>query len=231
MAAHWLTGSPLFAVIDRDLGNSITIFDSTPRIVFANRRVLDDYEVHARQLGLLDPRQPAEIIGSMLPEILPVKFAREREGFIKRVFETRTPIVYESVLRGVRQRVAVRMLNSPEGAEPLVSMVARPLAGDEDIEDTVIEGEELIEANLHDRGVLAKLTPREIEVLRLIGEGNSAAEIAALLHRSVRTVEGHRERIGVKLGVANRVELARLAIKAGLCVLPDPVDQRKDETA
>lgn len=225
----WLVGNPLFAVLARDIGNSVTIFDRTPRIVFASRRVIEDYTTHARQLGVANPRHGAQIIGARLPEILPERFAREREAFIREVFATGTPLVYESVLRGIRQRVAVRRIEPPAGHEPLVSLVARPLVGSEEIEQTVGDGEKLVSANLHDRGVLAKLTAREIEVLTLIGEGLSAAEIARRLHRSVRTVEGHRERIGAKLGVANRVELARLAIRAGLCELPMPVEQPEGE--
>lgn len=226
---NWLAGNPLFALLARDIGNSVTIFDRVPRIVFASRRVIDDYTIHAKQLGIANPRRGEDIIGARLPEILPERFAREREAFIAQVFQTGMPLVYESVLRGIRQRVAVRLIEPPPGNEPLVSLVARPLVGSEEIEQTVGDGERLVEANLHDRGVLAKLTAREIEVLALIGEGLSAAEIARRLHRSVRTIEGHRERIGGKLGVANRVELARLAIRAGLCELPMPIEQREDD--
>ena len=58
-----------------------------------------------------------------------------------------------------------------------------------------------------------------MEILRLIGEGLSTSEIAENLHRSVKTVEWHRVSLGNKLGVTNRVELARIAISAGLVTL------------
>ncbi len=60
------------------------------------------------------------------------------------------------------------------------------------------------------------LTPREDEVIKLIAEGRSSKEIAQLLTISVRTVERHRENILAKLGMRDRTELTRYAIRAGL---------------
>ena len=60
------------------------------------------------------------------------------------------------------------------------------------------------------------LTPREVEVLRLIALGHTSVEIAALLHISPRTVESHRARIHAKLGLATRAELVRNALGRGL---------------
>lgn len=66
---------------------------------------------------------------------------------------------------------------------------------------------------------LGSLTPREREVLQHIGMGLPTAEIARKLHRSVKTIEGHRVSLGLKLGVSNRVQLARIAIRSGLSPL------------
>jgi len=55
------------------------------------------------------------------------------------------------------------------------------------------------------------LTPREIEVLRLIVQGNTNRQIANELQISVRTVEGHRANLSEKLGLHSRVELVRYA--------------------
>lgn len=60
------------------------------------------------------------------------------------------------------------------------------------------------------------LTPRQREVLALIGQGLSTAEIARRLYRTVKTIESHRLMLGKRLGARNRVELARIAIQAGL---------------
>jgi DNA-binding NarL/FixJ family response regulator len=60
------------------------------------------------------------------------------------------------------------------------------------------------------------LTPRELEVLKLIAEAHTSKEIADLLVISVKTVERHRANIHEKLGMHDRVELTRYAIRRGL---------------
>ncbi|WP_433500987.1 response regulator [Sphaerimonospora sp. CA-214678] len=60
------------------------------------------------------------------------------------------------------------------------------------------------------------LTPREEEIVKLIAEGNSAKQIAETLFISVKTVDRHRANILQKLGMRDRLELTRYAIRAGL---------------
>jgi DNA-binding NarL/FixJ family response regulator len=60
------------------------------------------------------------------------------------------------------------------------------------------------------------LTPRELEILKLIAEAHSTKGIAELLVISPKTVERHRANILEKLGMRDRVELTRYAIRRGL---------------
>jgi DNA-binding NarL/FixJ family response regulator len=60
------------------------------------------------------------------------------------------------------------------------------------------------------------LTPRELQVLKLIAEARTSKEIAKELVISVKTVERHRQNILDKLGMSDRVELTRYAIRRGL---------------
>jgi DNA-binding NarL/FixJ family response regulator len=60
------------------------------------------------------------------------------------------------------------------------------------------------------------LTAREDEVVKLIAEGHSSKEIAQALVISVKTVERHRANVLEKLGMRDRTELTRYAIRAGL---------------
>lgn len=60
------------------------------------------------------------------------------------------------------------------------------------------------------------LTLRETEILKLIAEAHSSKEIAELLVLSVKTVDRHRANILEKLGLRDRVELTRYAIRSGL---------------
>lgn len=62
----------------------------------------------------------------------------------------------------------------------------------------------------------AVLTPREDEVVKLIAEGNSSRDIARLLTISVKTVDRHRENVLAKLGMRDRTELTRYAVRVGL---------------
>ncbi len=63
---------------------------------------------------------------------------------------------------------------------------------------------------------LESLTPRETEILRLIGKGMSRSEIAKSVFRSPKTIDAHRISIMNKLDIHDRVELARFAIREGL---------------
>ncbi|MFD3486732.1 response regulator [Streptomyces sp. NPDC058665] len=60
------------------------------------------------------------------------------------------------------------------------------------------------------------VTAREEEILKLVAEGHSSKEIADLLVISAKTVERHRANLLQKLGLKDRVELTRYAIRAGL---------------
>ncbi len=64
--------------------------------------------------------------------------------------------------------------------------------------------------------VVDPLSPRETEVVKLIAEGNSTREIGRLLVISEKTVDRHRANILAKLGMRNRVDITRYAIRRGL---------------
>lgn len=68
----------------------------------------------------------------------------------------------------------------------------------------------------NERDAFDPLTPRELEILKLIAEAKMSKEIASLLHISLKTVERHRANILEKLGMRDRVELTRYAIRRGL---------------
>jgi DNA-binding NarL/FixJ family response regulator len=60
------------------------------------------------------------------------------------------------------------------------------------------------------------LTPREEEIVKLVAEAHTNEEIAEMLFISKKTVERHRANILEKLGMRDRVELTRYAIRRGL---------------
>jgi DNA-binding NarL/FixJ family response regulator len=66
-----------------------------------------------------------------------------------------------------------------------------------------------------------RTTPREAEVIRLLAEGKSNKEIAALLGITVRTVETHRAKIMLKLGLHSLAELIHYAMRHGIASAQD----------
>ena len=61
-----------------------------------------------------------------------------------------------------------------------------------------------------------RLTPRELDVVKLIAEAHTNKQIAEVLKVSEKTVESHRANVLSKLGMRDRVELVRYAIRRGL---------------
>ena len=87
----------------------------------------------------------------------------------------------------------------------------------------VVRGEQYVSPRLSarldavDRALTEnKLTPREVEVLRLIALGHTSVEMGQQLGLSPRTVETHRAHIHKKLGLSSRAELVRYALRRGL---------------
>ena len=78
----------------------------------------------------------------------------------------------------------------------------------------------VIEAGADDKDdLLAKLSMREREVLQLLAEGNTGAEIAQRLSLSQKTVETYRARLVEKLGIRDLPGLVRFAIQRGIVTL------------
>ncbi|MFC1861446.1 response regulator transcription factor [Chloroflexota bacterium] len=70
------------------------------------------------------------------------------------------------------------------------------------------------------------LTEREVGVLKLMAKGFSNKDIAAALHISSRTVQGHMSQILHKLGVSSRTKALAMALKEGWVTLDD-IDQQR----
>ena len=91
-------------------------------------------------------------------------------------------------------------------------------------EDLLIKGNlgrlaEAITAALDLRRPLEGLTPRQIEVLRLVSEGHRTRDIASRLKLSVKTVESHRGEVMKRLEIHDVVNLVRYALRVGLVSL------------
>jgi DNA-binding NarL/FixJ family response regulator len=100
----------------------------------------------------------------------------------------------------------------------LVEAVRRTMRGQSFLYPSAVSTlvKDFVERGGSDDGEFDVLTPRELQVLKLIAEAYTSKEIAKELVISVKTVERHRQNILDKLGMSDRVELTRYAIRRGL---------------
>jgi DNA-binding CsgD family transcriptional regulator len=133
-----------------------------------------------------------------------------------------------AAVRTVRPAVPVILL-AGSGEEHRTAAWIR--AGIEDVvrRDPMGPAADAVQHALEVRRPLARLSPRQIEVLRLITEGLTSREIAARLRLSEKTVETHRSAVAQRLGIRDVAGLVRYAVRVGLTSLAPPFDGRKRE--
>jgi len=66
------------------------------------------------------------------------------------------------------------------------------------------------------------LSPRELQVLRLVAEGKSSKEVASILHLEHSTIRSYRKTMMKKLGVTNLAGLIQIAVAAGITMPRGP---------
>ena len=103
-----------------------------------------------------------------------------------------------------------------EATEKVITAIRRVLAGEVYVSDTVatrMVSRLAAGAGAVSASPLESLSDRELEVFRLIGEGNGTRQVAEKLHLSVKTIETYRAHIKEKLGFKDANELFRAAIE------------------
>lgn len=108
---------------------------------------------------------------------------------------------------------AAGYITKQEAADQLVTAVRRVLAGGRYVSNSLAER---LATRLHDdsqQELHESLSPRELQIVRLVALGRSLKEIAAELALSEKTVATYRSRIAGKTGLRTSVEIARYALK------------------
>ncbi|MGJ8635322.1 MAG: response regulator transcription factor [Phycisphaerales bacterium] len=193
-----------------------------------NGRVLLANPVAASGLRHLDGSSP---INKTLRELAPIEWADERMELINIAIERQRKIYISEILAGSRLVTTVLPVKldqehdhgdipANENGEHWIILMTVEAASPLMLEwlREKFPAEDIFEAQVIDLGTLSILSPRELEVAALMGEGLRQKQIAERLHRSVSTVDRHRERIGEKLNITDRVELIAMAREAALKV-------------
>ena len=168
---------------------------------------------------ILAPDSDEPILWRCLKDVSPTPWADERARLIQRTLDTRRTTIIPEIIEGHRfcSRLTPIQAVVESTPVPLVIWVLEqvgPAALDRIRTDT--HPEDLFEPCCIDLGALNVLTDRELEVLAYIGQGLRPKQIAEQLCRATSTIDRHRERIGIKLGVHDRADLIRLANLAAL---------------
>jgi DNA-binding CsgD family transcriptional regulator len=195
----------LWTALVEDASAAVKIITTTGHIIYANEFASSFYG------------QPAfkQLTGRNLRDIFSDAIVNERLAMAQEVASSGLPLALEGMLKGKLVRSVFRILPGRTAAASCLLVVTRVCT--EQATNRIGNAQIPVrKAQYHDHGELGKLTARELEILKLIGIGLSTAEIADKLGRSVKTVEWHRVSLGEKLGITNRVELARIAIAAGI---------------
>jgi DNA-binding NarL/FixJ family response regulator len=121
----------------------------------------------------------------------------------------------DSSVRGALDAGVIGYLLKTMPREQLISAVRAAGHGDTVLDPAVSERWE-IGSHSQSASAGAHLTPRERQIVALVGEGMSNRSIGAHLGVSVRTVEGHLNHVFSKMGMEGRTELARFAVTNGL---------------
>ncbi len=177
-----------------------------------------------------EPLNPEVLIGKSIREIgLPEEWANERIELFHKMAKSGDSILLRTVWNGKQQ---FSWMSPIEGDDDdnrqRVLVITRRIAATEESKE-LLQGEyDVVNSNVIRLGELESLTPRELEVLALLGQKMSIKEIAAALFRSVKTIENHRESIGRKLKKTRGIELACIAHIAGL-VVEDSTRKRLDD--
>lgn len=184
-------------VFDQEPDIGLTVVEDNGQIIHYNQAAL-------RLFGVEDD----DLMGKNLHDVFSQEYVKERMSWVQEVIESNNALRATHIYCG-------RMLVSsffPHGdGDRNFAIVLTRLDGtlpDGDIKKT--------QSQFIDLGPLSVLSPRELEVLVLLGQGNSVPEVSRLLYRSPRTIERHKTEIGHKLGVSSITHLTRLVAQAGL---------------
>ena len=124
-----------------------------------------------------------------------------------------------SVVSAIRSGARAFVLKKASSAELLDALRTVARGGSylsSQVSDRLLARIQRGDLDTHDRSPLESLSPRELQVLRLVAEGKTSKDIAVLLDLGLQTVRSYRKTMMKKLGVNNVAGLTQLALASGL---------------
>jgi DNA-binding CsgD family transcriptional regulator len=206
-------GQATFAALASEPSTGVGIITLDGQVVYLNEQ--------AARIFHGDEAKPAEYVGRFWRDYMPEEWVRERLRMLRAMLIHDKPVLMRTIWRGFQhftwitriEREADADANGPE----LFLTITRRAASDEEAEQLrPTTGFEEVESGVMRLGKLDALSPRELEVIALLGQGLTVKEVASILHRSEKTIDNHRTHIHEKLRLGDRVALAEIARRAGL---------------
>ncbi|MEQ1827128.1 MAG: response regulator transcription factor [Pirellula sp.] len=110
---------------------------------------------------------------------------------------------------------ALGYLNKQESNEKVIEAISTVLKGERFVSPAMTKRlvAQALEGRSENKDAMERLTDRELEIFRMIGDGLTSGAIADKLFLSTHTIDTHRENLKRKLGAANAAELNRLAVQ------------------
>ena len=165
------------------------------------------------ELRFFEGHTDVDYHGKNIRDFHEAEFVEERLALIRNVNESKRPAVITHIFKGRCIQSTVWPIDDLEPPHDRVLVVSRQLRGGKEEVDAQFLN---VESDFIDLGELVVLSPRELEVLVLLGHGQSIPEVAKILFRSQKTIEKHREAIGRKLALHSQSEIVRIVWNAGL---------------
>jgi len=215
---------------------SITVFLADDHaVVREGLRLLLEAEGDIKVIGdAADGRQAVHQVAELRPDVVIMDIAMPELNGIEATWQIcelcpSTQVVIlsmrsdnEHIFRGFQAGARGYLLKESAGVE-VVNAVRAVHAGrrylSQRISDKVIDDYVRQREAAQAKSPLARLSPREREILQLIVEGKTSAEIAGILFLSPKTVETYRSRLKQKLGISDVPGLVKFAIQHGLTSL------------
>lgn len=183
--------------------------------------------VNEQAMRLFEGQTGVDYTGKNIADFHSRQFVEERLALLRRVIESQRPLSITHIYRGIRIQSTLWPIQEKGERFPDRVLVVSRQVNHPDLEpaDEPMAAPQMVESSYIELGHLNVLTPRELEILVLLGHGQSVPQVAKILHRSQKTIERHREAIGRKLEIHSQAELVRIVQEVGLTI-DDIVKQR-----